>query len=120
VREEEIHLVVDWVRQQQEAKYKDREVLETAQAQAAAAAEEIDDEEEQLVRRAMEEIVRSQLGSTSMLQRKLRVGFARAGRIMDILEQRGIVGPSVGSKARDVLITEEEMEELLAGADARE
>jgi S-DNA-T family DNA segregation ATPase FtsK/SpoIIIE len=115
VREEEIHAVVDWVRKQQEAKYKDKEVLETAQAQAAAAAEEIDDEEEQLVRRAMEEIVRSQLGSTSMLQRKLRVGFARAGRIMDILEQRGVVGPSVGSKAREVLITEEEMEELLSG-----
>ncbi len=118
VSEEEVHEVVEWVKNQREVLYQDHVIEEAAAEARAQAAADDDDEDAALIRQATELVVRSQLGSTSMLQRKLRVGFARAGRIMDILEQRGVVGPSEGSKARAVLMTTEELEDAWSRQDA--
>ena len=108
VTEKEIKDVVSWVKTQKNAEYnpavieEHKKVINTSDNDLG--------EDEELINTAKELIIRSQLGSTSMLQRKLRVGFARAGRLMDILEDQGVVGPSEGSKAREVLITIEEFE----------
>jgi S-DNA-T family DNA segregation ATPase FtsK/SpoIIIE len=110
VTEQEVAAVVGhWRRQSAPSYVRGVEGDDPAGSGEAGAAGDDDDE---LFKAAMELVVRSQLGSTSMLQRKLRVGFARAGRLMDLLERRGVVGPSEGSKARAVLMTPDELDEL--------
>ena len=119
VEESEVHDIVSHWREQApavEARYTEGVADETERPGGddpvtAGSADPHDDDE--LLKQAWELVVRSQLGSTSMLQRKLRVGFARAGRLMDLLEERSIVGPSEGSKARTVNMTPEELEDLI-------
>ncbi|MGH9094452.1 MAG: DNA translocase FtsK 4TM domain-containing protein, partial [Acidimicrobiales bacterium] len=111
VDESEVRKVVAHWRRQAEPQYVEGvEGSDDASSGSGTSGGGADGDDDDLLVAATELIVRSQLGSTSMLQRKLRVGFARAGRIMDLLEQRGVVGPSEGSKARAVLMTVEEFE----------
>ena len=110
VGEDEVQTVVAHWRRQSGPRYVDG--VEGEEASWNRAGRGVEDDDDEYLQRAMELVVRSQLGSTSMLQRKLRVGFARAGRLMDLLERRGIVGPSEGSKPRAVLMTAEELDEL--------
>jgi S-DNA-T family DNA segregation ATPase FtsK/SpoIIIE len=108
VAESEVRSVVAHWQRQRSAEYVDGIAGDIGSARGGDALDDDDD----LLPAAMELVVRSQLGSTSMLQRKLRVGFSRAGRLMDLLERRGVVGPSEGSKARAVLMTPDELEQL--------
>jgi S-DNA-T family DNA segregation ATPase FtsK/SpoIIIE len=119
ISEAEIHAVADWVRRQAAARYEGQVLEAPAEGAGEEAEGEFEGEDPAVMRQAIEMVVRSQLGSTSMLQRKLRIGFARAGRVMDILEHMGIVGPSEGSKARAVLVAPEELDQVLGAESIR-
>ena len=121
--DEEVESVVDFIKSQESANY-DEEINEEIERQAAADTSkkkggssdftEGGEEEDEMLSKAIEVVVEAQMASTTLLQRKLRLGYARAARLVDTLEERGIVGPFEGSKPRKVLMTKQQWMEMNA------
>ena len=111
ISDEEIKAIVDYTISQQKARYDETLAMDEEEAHATTMTESKDDYEEPLYNEIVEFVVTQGKASASLLQRRFRLGYNRAARCIDLLEERGIVGPSNGSKPREVLVKLENKDE---------